>query len=73
MGITNAWVVPVSVEITSCRAPSCWAKFSTSFVPSHCVLWANGNTVSLEPFRQLALSPGETQEWSLAYEFGAVI
>jgi hypothetical protein len=44
-------------------------RFTTSFAPSHCVLWANGNTVSLEPFLQLALSPGETREWSLTYDF----
>jgi hypothetical protein len=34
------------------------------------VLWANGNTLSLEPFLALSLAPGESREWTLAYDFG---
>ena len=45
-------------------------QFATSFIPFKCVLWANGNTLSLEPFLALSLAPGETRQWSLRYEFG---
>jgi len=45
-------------------------RFSTSFAPFKTVLWANGNTLSLEPFLAIDLAPGESREWSLTYEFG---
>jgi hypothetical protein len=44
--------------------------FTTDFVPFKCVLWANGNTLSLEPYLALNLAPGETREWNLTYDFG---
>lgn len=44
--------------------------FATDFAPFKCVIWANGNTVSLEPFLALHLAPGETRAWQLTYEFG---
>jgi hypothetical protein len=47
-----------------------WVRFSTDFAPFKTVLWANSNTLSLEPFLALELAPGETREWTLAYEFG---
>jgi hypothetical protein len=47
-------------------------RFATDFVPFKCVLWANGNTLSLEPFLALNLAPGEAREWTLTYDFGAV-
>jgi len=45
-------------------------RFATSFVPIRTAIWANGNTLSLEPFLALNLAPGETKQWSLTYEFG---
>ncbi len=47
-----------------------YVKFSTDFAPFKCVIWANGNTLSLEPFLRLDLAPGETRRWSLTYDFG---
>lgn len=46
-------------------------RFATDFAPFKCVLWANGHTLSLEPFLALSLAPGESREWTLTYEFGA--
>lgn len=48
-----------------------YVKFSTDFAPFKCVVWANGHTLSLEPFLRLDLAPGESRRWTLAYEFGA--
>lgn len=45
-------------------------NFATDFAPFKCVLWANGNTLSLEPFLALNLAPGESREWTLTYDFG---
>ena len=45
-------------------------RFATDFAPYKCVLWANGNTLSLEPFLALNLAPGESREWTLTYDFG---
>lgn len=45
-------------------------RFATDFAPFKCVLWANGNTLSLEPFLALHLAPGESREWTLTYDFG---
>lgn len=47
--------------------------FTTDFVPFKCVVWANGNTLSLEPFLALHLAPGESREWTLTYDFGPVV
>ena len=46
-------------------------RFATDFAPLKCVLWANGNTLSLEPFLALHLGPGESSKWTLTYDFGA--
>lgn len=46
-------------------------RFTTDFVPFKCILWANGNTLSLEPFLALNLAPGESREWTLTYDFGS--
>jgi hypothetical protein len=46
-------------------------RFAVDFTPYKCVLWANGNTLSLEPFLALNLAPGESREWTLTYDFGA--
>lgn len=43
--------------------------FRTDFPPFKCVLWANGNTLSFEPFLALDLAPGESREWGLTYDF----
>src|SRR5690606_6006781 len=45
-------------------------RFAVDFVASKCVIWANGNTLSLEPFLALNLAPGESREWTLTYDFG---
>ena len=45
-------------------------SFATDFAPFKCVLWANGNTLSLEPFLALNLAPGDSREWTLTYDFG---
>ncbi|HTO02489.1 MAG TPA: hypothetical protein VL069_02250 [Opitutus sp.] len=47
-------------------------RFATDFPPFKCVLWANGNTLSLEPFLALHLAPAESREWNLTYDFGPV-
>lgn len=46
-------------------------RFATDFAPFKCVLWANDNTLSLEPFLALNLAPGESREWTLTYDFGS--
>lgn len=48
-------------------------RFATDFVPFKCVLWANGNTLSFEPFLALDLAPGESREWTLTYDFGKAL
>jgi hypothetical protein len=45
-------------------------RFTTDFVSFKCVVWANANTLSLEPFLALDLAPGESCEWTLTYDFG---
>lgn len=46
--------------------------FATSFVPSECVIWGNGNTFSIEPYLALHLAPGESFAWHLSYRFGSI-
>ena len=46
-------------------------RFETSFAPDAFVLWGNDRTFSIEPYREIALAPGETQQWWLRYEFGS--
>lgn len=48
-----------------------YIRFATDFAPFKCVIWANGNTLSLEPFLALHLRPGESRQWGLTYEFGS--
>ena len=48
-------------------------RFATDFAPFPCVLWANGNTLSLEPFLALNLAPGESREWTLTCDFGKAL
>lgn len=45
-------------------------RFAADFVPFKCVLWANGNTLSFEPYLALDLAPGASREWTLRYDFG---
>ena len=59
---------PLVAELSHPRLE--WVRFTTDFAPFKCVLWANGNTLSLEPFLALDLAPGESREWTLTYEFG---
>lgn len=47
-----------------------WVDFSTSYAPSECVIWGNGNTFSIEPYLAAVLAPGETREWSVTTAFG---
>ncbi len=47
-------------------------RFATDFVPFKCVLWANGNTLSYEPYLALDPAPGQSHEWTLVFEFGKV-
>lgn len=61
---------PFAVTLTHPKLKS--LRFATDFAPFKCVLWANGNTLSFEPFLALDLAPGESREWTLSYEFGAV-
>jgi hypothetical protein len=42
---------------------------ATSFVPDECPVWANAHTVSVEPYLNLNLAPGETKHWSLLHGF----
>ena len=48
-------------------------NFATDFVPLKAIIWANGNTLSLEPFLDLRLPAGETREWTLTYDFGLAL
>jgi len=45
--------------------------FECSFPPDECVIWGNNATFSIEPYRVLSLTPGQSMEWSLRYDFGA--
>jgi hypothetical protein len=62
---------PLVAELSHPRLE--WVRFTTDFAPFKCVLWANGNTLSLEPFLALDLPPGESREWTLTYEFGPAL
>jgi hypothetical protein len=43
--------------------------FATSFVPHECPVWANAHTVSVEPYFNLHLAPGETRHWNVRHSF----
>ena len=45
--------------------------FATSFVPDECPVWANAHTLSVEPYLNLRLAPGETRHWHLRHGFAA--
>jgi hypothetical protein len=62
---------PLTVQLTHPRLAD--VRFATDFVPFKCVLWANGNTLSFEPFLALDLAPGESREWTLTYDFGKAL
>jgi hypothetical protein len=43
--------------------------FATSFVPDECPVWANAHTISVEPYLNLTLPPGETRHWYVRHGF----
>ena len=43
--------------------------FASSFVPTECPVWANRNTISVEPYLALHLAPGETRHWHVRHGF----
>ena len=43
--------------------------FETSFVPDECPVWANAHTISVEPYLNLYLAPGETRRWHVKHTF----
>lgn len=45
--------------------------YLASFAPSECLVWANGNTVSVEPYKTIDLPPGASEGWHVSYNFGA--
>jgi hypothetical protein len=57
-------------EVTLSHPKLASLRFATDFTPFKCVLWANGNTLSFEPYLALNLAPGESREWTLTYDFG---
>lgn len=46
-------------------------RFTTTFPPTECPVWANEHTFSIEPYQTLRLEPGETRRWALHYSFGS--
>lgn len=43
--------------------------FATSFAPDECPVWANAHTISVEPYLNLDLAPGETRHWHVRHGF----
>lgn len=43
--------------------------FATSFAPDECPVWANAHTISVEPYLNLHLAPGESRHWHLRHGF----
>lgn len=62
---------PFAVTVSHPKLAS--VRFVTDFAPFKCVLWANGNTLSFEPFLALDLAPGESREWMVRYDFGKAL
>jgi hypothetical protein len=62
---------PFAVTLTHPKLAS--VRFGLDAVPFKCVLWANGNTLSFEPYLALDLAPGESREWTLTYDFGKAL
>jgi hypothetical protein len=46
-------------------------EFDSSFAPDECPVWANAHTVSVEPYLNLRLTPGETRHWHVRHGFAA--
>ena len=46
-------------------------SFASSFAPDECPVWANAQTVSVEPYLNLRLAPGETRHWHVRHGFEA--
>lgn len=46
-------------------------EFASSFAPDECPVWANAHTVSVEPYLNLRLAPGETRHWHVRHGFAA--
>lgn len=57
----------LSVELDHPALPG--IRFSTDFPPDECPVWANARTVSVEPYLNLAIPPGETRHWSVEHHF----
>ena len=66
--LTLAAGEPFAVSVSHPRLSG--LRFATDFEPFKCVIWANGNTLSIEPFLALNLAPGESRAWTLGYDFG---
>lgn len=60
--------VPVRARLSHPRLE--WVDFATSYAPSECLIWGNGNTFSIEPYLTAVLAPGETREWWVSTAFG---
>lgn len=45
--------------------------FTTDFAPDECLIWANAQTVSVEPYLIVRLAPGETRHWQVRHGFVA--
>ncbi len=42
---------------------------STDYVPRFFPIWGNENTISWEPYYETRIAPGQTLNWSIAYDF----
>ena len=43
--------------------------FDVSYLPEECPIWANPQTISVEPYLALNLAPGETRHWHVRHGF----
>jgi hypothetical protein len=44
-------------------------RFTSSFFPSECPVWANARTISVEPYLSLNLARGESRTWHVRHIF----
>ena len=44
-------------------------KFAVSYVPEECPIWGNGHTLSVEPYLNVTIPPGETRHWFARHGF----
>ncbi|MDP3071070.1 MAG: hypothetical protein Q8N18_12320 [Opitutaceae bacterium] len=58
---------PLALELDHPRLAR--VTFETSYIPSECPVWANANTISVEPYLALRLAPGETRHWHVQHGF----